>query len=273
MSVSLRAGPADGAVQLNGADLVTITATSVTIQQPLTLPGQLTSTLATGTAPFVVTSTTPVTNLSIGGNAATSTNANNIAITAVTTAASFYPTFVSATSGNLPQDVSTGLTFNPNTNTLTTTTFVGALTGTATNATNLTGSGTVSATATGGAALTPTNATNATNQSGGTVNAVGGISRNGVKFIQDTSPSLGTGWGTGATITQINGTLSFLITVGTAPVNTRTINMPASANGWTCILIASTGFLTYQTASTTTLITTYSTSGAGVVEKCICIGY
>ena len=34
----------------------------------------LTSTVATGTAPFVVTSTTPVANLSIGGNAATVTN-------------------------------------------------------------------------------------------------------------------------------------------------------------------------------------------------------
>ena len=38
---------------------------------------QITSTVATGTAPFTVTSTTPVANLSIGGNAATvTTNAN-----------------------------------------------------------------------------------------------------------------------------------------------------------------------------------------------------
>ena len=35
---------------------------------------QLTSTIAIGTAPFVVTSTTPVTNLSIGGNAGTATS-------------------------------------------------------------------------------------------------------------------------------------------------------------------------------------------------------
>ncbi len=42
-----------------------------------TVSGQLTSTVATGTAPLVVSSTTPVTNLSIGGNAATvTTNAN-----------------------------------------------------------------------------------------------------------------------------------------------------------------------------------------------------
>jgi hypothetical protein len=43
----------------------------------LSVTGQLTSTVAIGTAPFVVTSTTPVANLSIGGNAATvTTNAN-----------------------------------------------------------------------------------------------------------------------------------------------------------------------------------------------------
>jgi len=38
---------------------------------------QYTSTVATGTAPLVVTSTTPVANLSIGGNAATATNITN----------------------------------------------------------------------------------------------------------------------------------------------------------------------------------------------------
>ena len=41
--------------------------------ESLTVSGQLHSTVATGTAPFVVTSTTPVANLSIGGNAATAT--------------------------------------------------------------------------------------------------------------------------------------------------------------------------------------------------------
>jgi hypothetical protein len=91
------------------------------------------STVATGTAPFTVTSTTPVTNLSIGGNAATATtatNANNIAITAVTTNAAFYLTFVSASTGTLALDVDTGLTFNPSTNILTTTGFAGTLNGT-----------------------------------------------------------------------------------------------------------------------------------------------
>ncbi len=45
----------------------------------LSVTGQLTSTVATGTAPLVVTSTTPVSNLSIGGNAATATTATNLA--------------------------------------------------------------------------------------------------------------------------------------------------------------------------------------------------
>jgi hypothetical protein len=70
--------------------------------ESLTVSGQLHSTVATGTAPFVVSSTTPVANLSIGGNAATATivttnanltgevtsigNATSIAANAVTTA-------------------------------------------------------------------------------------------------------------------------------------------------------------------------------------------
>ena len=64
------------------------TATSVTATGLLS-GSQLTSTIATGTPPIIVTSTTPVANLSIGGNAATAT--------AATTAGSF--------SGNLAGDV------------------------------------------------------------------------------------------------------------------------------------------------------------------------
>ena len=45
----------------------------------LSVSGQLTSTVAIGTAPLVVTSTTPVANLNIGGNAATATTSTNIA--------------------------------------------------------------------------------------------------------------------------------------------------------------------------------------------------
>jgi hypothetical protein len=62
----------------------------------------------------------------------TSTNATNVSTTQVSTNASFFPLFVaSSTNGNQAPDLGTGLTFNPSTNTMSTTTFVGALTGTA----------------------------------------------------------------------------------------------------------------------------------------------
>ena len=48
----------------------------------------------------------------------TATNATNTGITADTATATNYITFVSATTGNLPQKVDTDLTYNPSTNTL-----------------------------------------------------------------------------------------------------------------------------------------------------------
>lgn len=94
----------------------------------LTLSGQLTSTLATGTAPFVVASTTQVANLNAATagtatSATTATNATNIGIVDDTsTNATMYPTWVTAATGNLPQKVSsTKLTFNPSTGALATT--------------------------------------------------------------------------------------------------------------------------------------------------------
>ena len=67
--------------------------------------GVITSTLATGTAPFTVASTTTVANLS-------ATNSVNTGITAVTSGATNYITFVTATSGNLPQLVNSSITAN-----------------------------------------------------------------------------------------------------------------------------------------------------------------
>jgi hypothetical protein len=72
------------------------------------------------------------------GSATNATNATNTNITISSANTSYYPSFVSGTSGNLAQLVNTGLTYNPSTNTLTTSTFVGNLSGTATNATNAT---------------------------------------------------------------------------------------------------------------------------------------
>lgn len=91
---------------------------------------QLVSTIAIGTAPLVVTSTTQVTNLN-AATSGTATNATNVATTATnSTNASFFPTFVaSSSSSNQGIDTASGITFNPSTNNLATTTFTGALTG------------------------------------------------------------------------------------------------------------------------------------------------
>ena len=56
--------------------VATMYTTGITCNVNLTAP-VLISNVATGTAPFTVTSTTPVANLSIGGNAATATNSTN----------------------------------------------------------------------------------------------------------------------------------------------------------------------------------------------------
>ena len=76
------------------------------------------STVATGTAPFTVASTTQVANLN-AATAGTATNATNTAITADSTNATNYLTFVSATTGNLPQLVNSSITCNPSTGQMT----------------------------------------------------------------------------------------------------------------------------------------------------------
>ena len=74
--------------------------------------GVITSTVVTGTAPFTVASTTTVANLG-------ATNTVNTAVTADSTNATNYLTFVSATSGNLGQLVNSSITCNPSTGVLT----------------------------------------------------------------------------------------------------------------------------------------------------------
>ena len=82
--------------------------------------GVFTSTVSTGTAPFTVSSTTQVANLN-AATAGSATNATNTAITDdTTTASTVYPTWVTSTTGNLPQKTSsTKLQFNPSTGALT----------------------------------------------------------------------------------------------------------------------------------------------------------
>lgn len=78
-----------------------------------------TSTVATGTAPLVVASTTLVSNLH-AATADSATAVTNVGVTDdTTTNATMYPTWVTAATGNLPVKVSsTKLTFNPSTDTI-----------------------------------------------------------------------------------------------------------------------------------------------------------
>lgn len=127
-----------------------------------TTPGQITSTLADGTAPFVITSTTPVANLSIGGNAATATTATTTTnITLGTTAdTSTWVVITESAGGDMPPKTDGQLTYNASTGQLNATTFNGALIGNVTG--NVSGS---SGSCTGNAA-TATNVTTNANLTG-----------------------------------------------------------------------------------------------------------
>ena len=68
----------------------------------------------------LITSSSNVT-IGVVPNATTASVAMNSNVVTTSTNATYYPTIVSASSGNLIESTSTGLTFNPSTNTLTTT--------------------------------------------------------------------------------------------------------------------------------------------------------
>ncbi len=90
----------------------------------------LTSNVATGTAPLTVTSTTRVANLNVA-----QANVSDFISVAAGTGNNFL-IFANAATGNVTELTSTGLTANLSNNSITATTFVGALSGTATSATN-----------------------------------------------------------------------------------------------------------------------------------------
>jgi hypothetical protein len=103
-------------INING----TVGATTATTGAFTTISasGVITSTVATGTAPFTVASTTQVANLN-AATAGTATNATNVGITAASSGATNYLTFVTATSGNLPELVNSSITCNAATGAIT----------------------------------------------------------------------------------------------------------------------------------------------------------
>ena len=119
------AGGTDGIVQLGATNTsaLTIGATGILT----TMPGSLT-----------VTQTLTGTLTGNADTATTATNATNVGVTDdTTTAATMYPVWVTANTGNLPANVtSTKLSYNPSTGMLSSTGFTGALTGNADTVTN-----------------------------------------------------------------------------------------------------------------------------------------
>ena len=88
---------------------------NVNANTSITAPS-LVSNIATGTAPFIVTSTTLVPNLFVAR-----ANVSEYANTALSTTGTWYPIFVNATSGNLAQGANANLSFNAATGNLSTT--------------------------------------------------------------------------------------------------------------------------------------------------------
>lgn len=90
--------------------------------------GSALSKLGIGTSTYLLSSTgsaptwTDPASVTVGNatNASSATNATNVAVTAASTNTSYYPTFVSTTTGNLGINVDADLTYNPSTNTLAT---------------------------------------------------------------------------------------------------------------------------------------------------------
>lgn len=134
------------------------------------------------------TATTLQTARAIGGvnfDGSGAITPQNIQIATDTTNATYYLTYVSATSGNLQEKVNSGTSINPSTNTLTTSTVVANLTGNVTG--NCTGS---SGSCTGNSATVTTNA-NLTGPitSVGNATSVASQTGTGTKFVMDTNPT------------------------------------------------------------------------------------
>ena len=128
LATSLASGAAGSIPYQTGAGVTAMLATGSGVLVGGATPSYSTTPTLTGTN-FTGIPGTAIN--SIVATATLATNATNIAITDdITTSTSVYPTWVTATTGNLPQKTSsTKLTFTPSTGTLSATTFAGAHTG------------------------------------------------------------------------------------------------------------------------------------------------
>jgi hypothetical protein len=153
-----------------------------------------------GTAGYVLTSG--------GGGASpmtwTTVTPSNVTTTQTSTNASFYPLFVaSSTNGSQAVDLGTGLIFNPSTNTLTTATFVGSLTGAASLNLPLSGGTMSGALNMGGSSLQG----NSTASGNLTLDSTAHATK-GYVLINPSGGSLGIGTSTPNTALDVNGAFS-----------------------------------------------------------------
>ena len=257
-----------GTMSTQNANSVSITGGSITgttisgstgAFTTLSASGVITSTVATGTAPFTVSSTTAVSNLSIGGNAATATTASS-----VTNALTF---------NNLGAGDSSGTTFNGSAARTLSYNSIGAPSTTGTNATGTWGisvtgnAGTVTnGVVTTGSYANPswitsilgsivsgavTSATTATNLAGGTTGAIAYQS------------------GVGASTFLTLGTTNYVLTAGaSAPQyvaqSTLSVGSATSATSATTATNLAGGIasqIPYQSAAGTTAFIANGTSG------------
>ena len=155
----------------------------------------------------------------------TATNATNIGVTATSTNATYYPVFVDGTSGNQASEVNSSLQYNPSSNTLTATTFSGALSGNATTASNAaTASALQTAVDIGGVSFDGSTSINLPG-----VNAAGN---------QDTSGTATNATNIGVTATSTNATYYPVFVDGTSGNQASEVNSSLQYNPFTGLLKA-----------------------------------
>ena len=249
----------DGSANASAAFTFNKTSNTVSISNALSVTGNITggnvtattfiSNVAIGTAPFIVTSTTQVANLSVAtaGTATSATSATNAAalLQNTSTATTVYPTFTtSSANGNSSAVFSTSITANLGNSSITATTFAGALSGAATTAGTVTTNAQPNITSTG--TLTSLTVSGTSNLGAvGNVTITGGSAgqflqtngSGGLSFASISTTSLANG-NSNIAIPSANGNINFsaignanvMIVTGTGANITGTINVSANAN-------------------------------------------
>jgi len=210
----------------------------------------LVSTVALGTAPLTVTSTTLVPNLFVAWS-----NVSEYSNTALTTTGTWYPLFVNATSGNLAQGANANLSFNAATGNLTTTLLnvtSNANTGNLATSTLIATTGNITTVNSG---LVQNGTSNITIASAGNVSTFIGGNATAQFVVTSTGANIP---GTANVVTLVTSTAT--ITTG----NITTINSGLMQNGSANITIASNGNVSIYANANTTAALVIANSGINV---------